>query len=49
MKLSTLTWLAAIIVMVYYLTSLGEAYYQAVYAWQDARNAQIVKIMNEGR
>ncbi len=47
MRISTITWLAAIIIMVYYLTSLGEAYYQAIYDYQDARNSQIVQMMKD--
>jgi hypothetical protein len=45
MKLSTLTWLAAIIVMTYYLASLGSAYYLAVNALIDARQSQAASIL----
>jgi hypothetical protein len=48
MKLSTLTWLAAIIVMGFYLCSLGSAYYQAVNALIDARQSQAYSILMEG-
>jgi hypothetical protein len=47
MKLSTLAWLAAIIVMTYYLASLGSAYYQAVNALIDARQSQAASMLME--
>jgi hypothetical protein len=45
MKLSTITWIAFFIICFYYLNCLGQAYYQAVYAWQDARNSKAYEIM----
>jgi hypothetical protein len=47
MRLSTITWLAAIIVMTYYLASLGSAYYQAINALIDARQSQAYSILLE--
>jgi hypothetical protein len=48
MKLSTLSWLAAIIVMTYYLASLGSAYYQAVNMLIEARQSKAYSILLEG-
>ena len=47
MKLSTLAWLAAIIVMTYYLASLGSAYFLAINAYHDARNSKAYSILLE--
>lgn len=47
MKLSTITWIAALIVMTYYLTTLSQAIFMAHYAYYDARNSQIVRLMEE--
>lgn len=45
MKLSTLAWLAAFIVMTYYLASLGSAYFLAINAYHDARNSQAMSVL----
>jgi hypothetical protein len=48
MKLSTLLWItAALFIGVYYFTNMAVAYFEAVYAYQDARNSQIVRMMDK--
>jgi hypothetical protein len=45
MKLTTWIWVAFFLICFYWLNTLGQAYYQAVYAWQDARNSKAYETM----
>ena len=48
-KLDLIIAVSAAIIGLYYMTSLSQAYFHAVYAWQDARNSQIAHIMGGGK
>lgn len=44
-KLDLIIAVSAAIIGMYYMASLSQAYFMAVYAWQDARNSQIAQII----
>jgi hypothetical protein len=48
-KLDLIIAVSAAIIGMYYMASLSQAYFHAVYAWQDARNSQIAQIMGGGK
>jgi uncharacterized membrane protein required for colicin V production len=45
MKLSTLSWLAALVIAIYYLTTLSQAMFAAHYAYYDLKNAQAKEML----
>jgi hypothetical protein len=49
MKVEIACWIAAIILMGYYLGSLGSAYYQAMNALIDARQSQAYSILLDSK